>query len=163
MNLWLELLKVLGAPLVAGIVAAFLTNFLGAHFSLKRFRREQWWLQKQDAYDSIIRRLADIKFDTGSQLSSLETGGQAVPPKAQERTKALSWSLQEVASTGAYIVSAKTVQAVQRTLDVLASSSVASGGNFHEELSKDYGAAEEALKIVREEAHRDLCIVKERL
>lgn len=41
----LEILKVLGAPLIAGIVAVFLTNYLGANFKLKRYRKELWWLR----------------------------------------------------------------------------------------------------------------------
>lgn len=153
--MWLEILKVLGAPLIAGIVAAFLTNYLGAHFTLKRFRREQWWLSKRDSYDSIIRKLADIKFSSGWELNSLETGGQIVPPKAPERAKALSWSLQEVASTGANIVSPKTVEAVQHVLDVLASSGFSTRDPY-EAISKDYEAAKEALEVVRAEAHRDM-------
>lgn len=77
-----------------------------------------------------------------------------VPPEAPERSKALSWSLREVASTGAYIVSAKSVEAVQRVLDVLGSSGFSTGGDFYEAIGKDYEAAEEALPIVRAEAHR---------
>ena len=94
-------------------------------------------------------------------MNSHETGGQIVPPRAPERAKALSWSLQEVASSGAYIVSAKTVEALQQVLDVLATTS-APGGDFYQDLSKRYDAADEALKIVREEAHRDLGVKEKR-
>jgi hypothetical protein len=154
--MWLEAFKVLGAPLIAGVVASVLTNYFGAHFSLKRFRREQWWLSKRDAYDSIIRKLAEIKFSSGSEMTTLSTGGVIVPSKVPDRTKELSWNLQEVASTGAYIVSKKTSEAVQRVLSVLEISADSSAGNFYEELSKNYKAAEDALEIVRAEAHRDL-------
>jgi hypothetical protein len=69
-DMGLEILKVLGAPLIAGIVAVFLTNYLGAHFTLKRYRKELWWLSKRDAYASIIRKLAEIKFSRGLELHS---------------------------------------------------------------------------------------------
>ena len=69
----LEIIKVLGAPLIAGIVAVFLTSYLGAHFTLRRCRKEQWSLSKRDAYASIIGKLAEIKFSRGLELHSLET------------------------------------------------------------------------------------------
>ena len=84
----------------------------------------------------------------------MENGGVFDPPP--ERAKALSWSLQEVASTGAYIVSLNTVEAVQQVLKVLASSEFDSNGDHYQALNMNYDAAEQALKIVRTEAHRDL-------
>lgn len=152
----LEVIKTLGLSLIGGAVGAFLTNYFGAHFTFNRFRKEQWWLAKRDAYDSIIRRLADLKFACARELASLETGGVMVPPKAPEREKALAWSLQEVSSAGRYIVSAETAEAVQQVLKVLAGAEP----DFYQELCNEYDAADEALKIVRAEAHRDLKVEK---
>ena len=72
--MWLEIAKVLGAPLIAGLVAAFLSNYLAAHFSFRPFRKEQWWQVKREAYESIVRKLSDVMFDASRELSMLETG-----------------------------------------------------------------------------------------
>jgi hypothetical protein len=50
----------------------------------------------------------------------------------------------------------KIVEAVQHVLDVIACNAFSAAGDVYEAASKNYEAAEEALKIVRAEAHRDL-------
>lgn len=154
--MWLELGRILVAPLLAGIVAALATNYFAARFSFSRFRREQWWTEKREAYHSIVRKLSEIAFNARAEIARLETGGEMSPDKAPQRDKALSWSLQEIASAGAYIVTDKTVKAVEKALDKIAGSFVSSGGNEYEMWVKDYDAAVEALTTVRAEAHRDL-------
>jgi hypothetical protein len=99
--MWEKIGEVLVAPLVAGVVAAIATNYFSARFSFARFRREQWWTEKREVYHSIVRRLSDIAFNASAEMSSIETGGEIVPPRAPQRDKALSWSLQEIASSGA--------------------------------------------------------------
>jgi len=82
-------------------------------------------------------------------------GGEIVPASGPKRDEAaLRWSLQEIASGGAYLVSEKTVEAVQGVIDTLASSHVTSGGDPYETAGKDYEAAKTALVVVRGEAHR---------
>ena len=105
--MWVELGKIVVAPLLAGIVAALATNYFGARFSFARFRKEQWWTEKREAYHSIIRKLSDVAFNAHAEIARLETGGEISSDKAPQRDKALSWSLQEIASAGAYIVSAR--------------------------------------------------------
>jgi hypothetical protein len=153
---WNEFLRTRGAPLLAGVVAAFLTNYWSARFSFRRFRQEQWWNEKREAYHSIIRKLSEIAFEARANLADIETGGQISPPKAPRKNDALSWSLQEIASSGAYIVSEKTVKAVEAMLETLASSHTQSGGDYYKELSLDYDSAQDALKVVRSEAPREL-------
>src|SRR5260370_17180115 len=97
------------APLIAGAVAAVASTYLTARFSFNRFRQEQWWQAKRDPYESIIRALSEIMFNASRELSKMEG---ADPPKAPERQKELSWSLQEIASSGADVVSEKTVAAI---------------------------------------------------
>lgn len=154
--MWEKVGVVFVAPLVAGVVAALATNYFSARFSFARFRREQWWAEKRDVYHSIVRKLSDIAFNASAEMSSIETGGEIVPPRAPQRDKALSWSLQEIASSGAYIVSPETVKAIENVLNTMASSDVESGGNFHKMLELDYAAAQEALATVRTQAHQDL-------
>lgn len=152
-----ELLKFVVAPLVAAVVAAVLTTYLGARFNFSRFRKEQWWKEKRAAYDSIIKQLAGIMFTARNKLTELETG---VPPaKPAEADKSLSWNLQEIASAGAYIVSDKTVEAVEQLLRAMEASYLTSAGDFYQELESDYIAAKEALTTVRNEAHRDLGVL----
>ena len=149
-----EVLRFLVAPLIAAVIAAVLTTYLGAHFSFQRFRKEQWWHEKRSAYDSIITQLSRIKFDADRELVNLDTGGDLMPPKRPEWEKSVSWSLQEVASAGAYIVSEKTVEAASKMISAL--SMVGLDGDYHGELSRVSSAAGEALRVVRGEAHRDL-------
>src|SRR5438874_12288760 len=103
--MWLEIVKLIGAPLIAGFIAAYFSSHFAARFSFDRFRKEQWWQAKRDAYESLIRMLSDIVFTRWREIAKLETGGQIFPPEAPERKKDLTWSLQEISSAGAYIVS----------------------------------------------------------
>ena len=66
-----------------------------------------------------------------------------------------SWNLREVASAGAYIVSSKTVEAVERALRAQASHS---GEDPYPLAEHEYEVAKEVLDVVRREAHRDLGI-----
>jgi hypothetical protein len=138
------------APLIAGVVAALASTYLTARFSFNRFRQEQWWQAKRDAYESIIRALSEIMFSASRELAEM---AGANPPKAPERQKELSWSLQEIASSGAYIVSEKTVAAIaafrNKSYDKYANDSYGM-------IDEEYGAAKAALEIIRAEAHRDL-------
>jgi hypothetical protein len=151
-----EVLRFVVAPLIAAVIAAVLTTYLGAHFSFRRFRKEQWWHEKRKAYDSIITQLSRIKFDAERKMEDLETGGAFMPPKRPEREKAISWSLQEVASAGAYIVTEKTAKEVTKVLSAM---SYYDTEDFHGDLVRESKAAEKALVEIRAEAHRDLKIV----
>ena len=141
------------APLVAAILTAVLSTYLTAHFSFRRFRREQWWQAKREAYESIIRKLAEIMFEGSRELVRIETSGMVVPPEAPERQKELSWSLQEIASSGAYIVSEKTVAEIGRLLKVAAAPH---DGDLYGMIDREYGAARDALEVARSEEHREL-------
>jgi len=92
---------------------------LRSFLSFRRFRQEQWWQAKREAYESIIRALADLRFNAERELARLETGGEVVPPAAREREKELLWSLQEIASSGAYIVSERTAIGVGEVIKAL--------------------------------------------
>jgi hypothetical protein len=146
----MQLFQYLIAPLVAGLVAAVASTYLTARFSFKRFRQEQWWQEKRDAYESIIRALSEIMFNASRELAKMEG---ADPPKAAERQKELSWSLQEIASSGAYIVSEKTVAAIAAFRNRSGAEFV---NDFYGMIDQEYGAAKAALEIIRAEAHRDL-------
>jgi hypothetical protein len=141
------------APLIAGVVAALASTYLTARFSFNRFRQEQWWQAKRDAYESIIRALSEVMFDSHSELVRLQTSGAIVPPTAPDREKQLTWSLQEIASGGAYIVSAKTVATVETLLKVLAA-------RYYDgepaTFKAAYDDASKALQVIKAEAHRDL-------
>lgn len=69
------------APLIAGAVAALASTYLTARFSFNRFRQEQWWQAKRDAYEAIIRALSEIMFNASRELSKMEG---ADPPRAPE-------------------------------------------------------------------------------
>jgi hypothetical protein len=142
--------------LVAGVVAALATNYFASRFSFARFRKEQWWSEKREAYHSIIRRLSEIAFNTSAQITNEESGGEISPSAVPARDKSLAWSLQEIASSGAYVVSEKTAKAVEKFLNAYASSDAICGGDIHAMLSRDYDAVQEALTVVRAEAHREL-------
>jgi len=75
------------APLIAGAVAAFASTYLTARFSFNRFVQEQWWQARRDAYESIIRALSEIIFDSHSEFVRLRTGGEIIPPKAPDRER----------------------------------------------------------------------------
>src|SRR5260370_36338547 len=91
-----------------------------------------------------------MRFKASGELEKMEGAGR---PKARERQKELSWSLQEIASSGAYIVSEKTVAAIaafrNKSHDEYAN-------DFYGMIDEEYGAAKTALEIIRAEAHRDL-------
>ena len=145
------------APLIAAVIAAALTTYLGAHFSFRRFRKEQWWHEKRKAYDSIITQLSRINFDAQREMDNLATGGAFVLPKRPEREKAVSLSLQEVASAGAYIVSETTATLVRKVLSAIA---ISDTGDFHGDLERIIDAAEKAIVEIRTEAYRDLGILE---
>jgi hypothetical protein len=145
------------APLIAGIVGAFLPQLFSARFTFARFRQEQWWQAKREAYESITRMLSDILFSRSRELGRIETHGVVLLPEAQERKKELAWSLQEIASAGRYIVSEQTVTAVEKVLNTLANSGAPGAvGDYYGVLANEYDAAQAALAIVRSEAHREL-------
>lgn len=140
------------APLIAGIVAAFASNYLAARFSFNRFVQEQWWEARREAYDSIIRALSEIVFDSQSEFFRLSTCNEVAPPKAPDREKQLTWNLQEIASGGAYIVSDKTVTTVQDLLRRLSGPNEGDADTFE----RAYEDASKALRVVKGEAHRHL-------
>ena len=141
------------APLIAGIVAALASTYLTARFSFSRFRQEQWWQAKRDAYESIIRKFAEIMFESGRELERIATGIDVVPRGSPERKREFSWSLQEIAASGAYIVSEKTVAEIGKFLTTV---SAPDDGDFYGVIDREYGAAGDALAAIRAEAHRDL-------
>jgi len=145
------LIQFIVAPLVAAILTAVLSTYLTAHFSFRRFRREQWWQAKREAYESIIRKLTEIMFNSSREMAKMEYGAGGVAAPA--RHKELSWSLQEIAAGGAYIVSEKTVAEVGKVLKV---GDGPFDGDLYGLLDREYGAAKEALEITRAEAHREL-------
>jgi len=144
------------APLIAGVVAALASSYLTARFSFTRFRREQWWQAKRDAYESVIRALSEIMFDSHSEFVRLQTSGEFVPPKAPDREKELTWSLQEIASGGAYIVSDKTVATVEALFKILAYPNSGDADTF----KACYDATKKAMQVIKAEAHRDLRVEK---
>ena len=150
-----EVLRFLVAPLIAAVMAAVLTTYLGARFSFWRFRKEQWWHEKRKAYDSIIKELSRMKFRAAAYIASEETGGATSLGKIGEQ-KDRSWSLREVAHAGAYIVSSKTVEAVERALRVEAS--YIDGEEPYSQFVDEYEVAKDVLEIVRAEAQHDLGI-----
>lgn len=152
--MWSELAKLLVVPVVAGVASALATNYFAASFSFRRFRKEQWWTEKREAYHSIIKRLSEISFNAGAALVEQETYGQVKPSRVPERDKALSWSLQEIASSGAYIVSQATVKALEEFWHKREQGQ--SSDDVYKMIETDYDAANRALQIVRAEAHRDL-------
>jgi hypothetical protein len=137
----------------AGIVAALASTYLTARFSFSRFRQEQWWQAKRDAYESIIRKFAEIMFESSRELERIATGIDVVPRGAPERKREFSWSLQEIAASGAYIVSEKTVVEIGKFLTTV---SAPDDGDFYGVIDREYGAARDALAAIRAEAHRDL-------
>jgi hypothetical protein len=155
----LPLLQLLGVPLAAGAVSAYLTNRLSAHYTFDRFRKEQWWQLKREAYESIIRILTDIMLTAERYTAREETGGTVVPRKPMPREKPPSWSLQEIVVAGSYIVSEKTVQAVRPVLDRLVDNEneeYVTEESPYELAVNDYSAAKAALTIVKAEALSDL-------
>ena len=155
--MWLEIVQLVGVPLIAGVVAALLTPYFTSRFSFDRFRKEQWWQEKRKAYDSIIRELSRTKFNAGAELRNLETGGALHPGKIDAEKEQL-WTLREITSSGAYIVSSKTAEAVERVINL---ESGLFYEDLHADLSKVYDAAKDALETVRPEAHRDLGVLEE--
>jgi hypothetical protein len=141
------------APAIAAILTALLSTYLTAEFSFSRFRREQWWQAKRDAYESIIRKFAEIMFNASRELERIETGSDVVPRGAPERKRQFSWSLQEIAASGAYIVSEKTVAEIGKFLKTV---SAPDDGDFYGMIDREYGAARDALTAIRAEAHREL-------
>ena len=142
------------APLIAAIFTATLSTYLTAYFSFSRFRREQWWQAKREAYESIIRKLAEIMFSSERFLADVHTAGEVVPPEAPEREKELSWSLQEITASGAYIVSQRTVEEARKVLEAMSMPNAPD--NLYPYVTNEHRAAKDALEVVRAEAHRDL-------
>jgi hypothetical protein len=141
------------APLIAAILTTVLNTYTTAYFSFSRFRREQWWQAKREAYESIIRTLAQIMFRSERYIAEVETGGEVVPPQAPEREKELSWSLQEIASSGAYIVSEKTVEEAGKVIQAM---SMPNAPELYPYVVRERDAAKHALEVIRAEAHREL-------
>ncbi len=151
--MWMEVVSLLVPSLIGGVVASLLTNYWASRFAFGRFRKEQWWHEKRKASDSIIKELSRMKFHAAAYLESQEMGGATSLGKIDEQ-KDKSWSLREVAYAGAYIVSSKTVEAVERALRAQAS-------YFEDPYSQsehEYEVAKDVVDVVRREAHCDLGI-----
>jgi len=114
-----QLFQYLAAPMIAGFVAAYFMNMFSSHYSFKRFRREQWWTEKREAYHSIIRTLTEVVFYENEELENLETG---LKSSKVQKNGAFAWSLQQIVASGAYIVTEKTVAAVDEALAVISES-----------------------------------------
>lgn len=155
-SFWMEALKYLVAPLIAGFAAALSINVFGAHFGFRRYRKEQWWQEKRKAYDSIIKELARMKFNASSYIDHVEMGGQRNYGEIKAREN-ISWSLKEVSSAGTYIVSKRTVDEVADVLVVWESDGLIGDPFIH--AGKVYEKTNKVIDIVRAEAHKDLKVM----
>lgn len=152
----LAVLQYILSPLIAGVLGALLSTYFNAHFNFRRFRKEQWWQAKREAYEAIIKKLSETLFEIGRQIADIETSGTAVPLEAPVRQRELAWSLQEIASGGAYIVSEHAAKAVAEAVNKIGNYV---SNDYYAHLSHDYDIAKKALDVVRNEAHRDLGVM----
>src|ERR1700676_1598784 len=95
-TMWPTLGKYLVAPVLAGLVASLATNYFAARFSVARFRQEQWWTEKRNAYHSIIQELSRIAFNANAEITRLVSSGDISPNPVRRGDKSASWSLQEI-------------------------------------------------------------------
>ena len=126
-------------------------------YTLERFRKEQWWQLKREAYESIIRRLSDIMFSAEIFMAALETRRHSRMPRHARNTP---WIFKKSYPLGdLYIVSEKTAQAVRPVLDRLASNNVSDRyieTDPYEDARGDTRQQKKALETVRSEARREL-------
>lgn len=159
----LDILKYFGPPILAGIIGAYLGNFLSARYTFERFRKEQWWQSKREAYEAIIRSLTSTLLTAEEYIAAQEHRSiYSASPEASGATRdgqRFAWNLKEIAAAGSYIVSLKTVDAVQDVLRAFATE--VAGEDPFLQAEREYDAADSALAIVRREAHCDLGIKSE--
>ena len=111
-------LQNLGVSIVAGAACAYIT----VRLALKRFRAEQWWTRKADAYSAIFEALHRMKrFDEECEREVLEgrQRNEEQMKKLQERAFTGRNDLLEAVDTARFILSDEAVRVLTKAREDL--------------------------------------------
>jgi len=150
-SIWILLLKVLGAPLIAAGIASFIAYKL----AYRRFMTERWWERKADAYSNILSCLSEMQFTLERWIDELETGRRISEDYMKDLNKTYfkaKAAVVSAASTGAYIISEDSA----KLLSILKKESEKESDDFYGDISDDLHAVENCIKNLRECAKKDL-------
>jgi hypothetical protein len=151
------------ANLVPAIIVAVIASWVTVQLSLRQFYTEKWWERKADAYAKVIGSLVALNYSLG-QLWRAETDEQEVLLRKDQETiwqeyrEALT-QLEQAATTGNFILSAKATAALSdliRKLQTESEESNLRGGDTVGFVSECSGAATHCLEALRGEAKADL-------
>ena len=148
-------LQNLGVSIVAGAACAYIT----VRLALKRFRAEQWWTRKVDAYSAIFEALHRMKrFDEECEREALEgrQRNEEQMKRLQERAFAGRNDLLEAVDTARFILSDEAVRLLLEAREGLERAS--KHDSLFEYVEDALGTISGCLEALPEVAKRDLAV-----
>ena len=147
-------IKILIQLLLSGAAA-----FFGAHFALRKFKRERWWERKAEAYTSLIESLhnmrwpSSIHFEAGIEHRDVpEEYSQELWDDFKKARKQV-WKITESSS---FLISPKIYPVIQEMERGLSSANNAD--SWFEHLDEQGAAIDTCLKKVKAIGSKDLGI-----
>ena len=139
-----------------GLVVAIVTSFVTVRLSLKSFVSQRWWERKAEAYSQSMEQLSYCEHYESTYLDKIERGAPTDSDWLEERGKEAgeaSLALRRVAGVGAFTISENAAKALR---DRLKPDPTVRQADLHEVLDDNLYRIRVCMKVIREEAERDL-------
>ena len=145
------------ANLGVGIVIALITAYVTVRLATQRFRTEQWWTRKADAYKVLLDALHRVKSCDTKYLTELMQGR---PFDEQSRSEILKvfreadLEVRKAIDTGSFIFCPEAMEVLRDLSEGLKQADRAE--TFDEHLEMELHAVEECLRVLPDIAKKDL-------
>ena len=148
----MDILANLGASLLAGGVAAFLTHVL----TFNRFQKEKRWNRKSVAYERVIGALHELNRHYMTELDRLEmrNAPRELSDEAQRKLTEARRDIARAIDFGAFLLP-DDARACLQTFESEVTNAEYSSTHIHEYVDECYSATQKCLKSIVKIAGRD--------
>jgi hypothetical protein len=143
--------------LFVGIVVAVVSAYVTVRLAIKRFRAEQWWSRKADAYAAILEALHCSKDCDSAHLSEVVEGrelNEEYRTQLLERGRNANWQLRKAIDTSKFLFCNEAVAVLDELRVGLQNADDAQ--QYVEKLESCYSAEKKCLDQLPAIAKKDL-------
>ena len=143
--------------LVVGVVVAVISAYLTVLLAMRRFRTQQWWVRKVDAYMAMLDALHHAKGVTAMRLSEIEEHREYRNEHREQMQKKGSVAfgeIQKAVDTGSFLLSNKANEILKKLIRALREPHNAD--DYYDHLGASFAAIEACLKELPVAARKDL-------
>jgi len=141
------------AQIIITLIAMWLAPWLAVKWSLKQFRSQKWWEEKQEAYKTVLECLSIIRYHYANRFDALVKSYRYEPHEdTSERVRLAHRELELHSATGAYLISNGAAEALHKyeiQINVTEQSERQTYETYRD-------AASECIDVVKAEARREL-------